>query len=107
VCAVADIYRGTVIRTVPGSDAYACHKEVACCKCCAPQCVGLQWIIIAFTLQVVGVWIAMIEMSNECDELGWFQCLHMNSSSMPANVANNWWERIRDVDFDGFWDNGP
>lgn len=97
IISVADIYSDTVLRAHEGSDSYACYAEV--CPCCYPRCVGLQWAILGVFFQFMGIWIALVEMSNECEETGWFECLHL-SVDFDFDFGDNF-------DFDGFWDNGP
>jgi hypothetical protein len=93
--AVSDIYDDTIIRTVQGSDAYACSHEV--CRCCAPRAIGVQWIILAVFFQIFGIWIALVEMSNECEALGWFECIHLTINLEDFELGEDRW------DFDGFW----
>jgi Peptidase M50B-like len=98
--AIQDIYQGTVIRSIQGSDASACHREV--CPCCVPKCIGFQWAILAILSQLTGIWIALVEMSEECEDKGWFECLGL------MNV-DNWFDQdfTNDWKFEGFWRNGP
>jgi hypothetical protein len=97
IIAVAAIYSDTILRAQQGSDSYACSAEV--CRCCSPQCVGIQWAILAIFFQILGIWLALVEMSDECGDLGWFECLHL-SVDLDFDFAENF-------DFDGFWNNGP
>eukprot|EP00956_Cyclotella_meneghiniana_P026017 scaffold55476_cov22-Cyclotella_meneghiniana.AAC.3 len=62
----------TLSRTVLHSDAYACYEQ---CNCCLPKCIGMQWAIINILLQITGVWIALVQMSNECQDMEWIECL--------------------------------
>jgi Peptidase M50B-like len=96
IAAIADIHSDTVVRTVEGSDAYACYIEV-CCRCCPPPCIGLQWIVMAIIFQVFGAWCALVQMSNECEDLGWFQCFHI---TVDWDLTDRW-----NWNFDGFWHN--
>ena len=98
--AIHDIHSDTIVRSVQGSDSYACYTEV--CPMCPPRCVGLQWIILAIFFQCFGIWIALIQMSNECTDLGWFQCMYGS-----AGFDFDWDGLHMFADFDGFWDNGP
>jgi Peptidase M50B-like len=60
---VWDIYDDLVTRTAEGSDAVACHQLV---PCCFPRCVGVQFWIVAFLFQVVGLYIALVwQVSNQ------------------------------------------
>jgi hypothetical protein len=61
--------------------------------------VGIQWAILAIFFQMLGIWLALVEMSDECEDLGWFECLHL-SIDMDFDFGENF-------DFDGFWNNGP
>ena len=96
IYAIEDIYEDTIVREVQGSDAYACHKEV--CTCCVPRCVGLQWAILAIAFQLCGIWIALVQMSEECDDLSWFKCM---SLSVDLDDLDDLTERH--WDFDGWW----
>jgi hypothetical protein len=96
IFAIADIHADTVAREVKGSDAYACSEEV--CPGCTPRCVGIQWAILAICFQLFGIWIALVEMSEECEDLGWFECIHLSIDWDMEVFDKNW-------DFDGFWDN--
>jgi Peptidase M50B-like len=55
--AVRDIWDDTVKETRDGSDAVACHKLI---KCCSPRCVGIQFLLVAFAFQVIGVYLAIV-----------------------------------------------
>lgn len=94
--AIQDIHQGTVIRSVQGSDAFACNQEV--CPCCLPQCIGLQWAIMAICLQLLGIWLALVEMSEECEDRGWFECLGLIDVQdlFDMDFSNDW-------KFEGFW----
>lgn len=97
--AVHDVYTDTIVRSVEGSDAYACSREVW--PCCAAQCVGLQWGLVAVFFQLFGIWIAIVQMSEECEDLGWFECINLTVNLEDFEVGENKW------DWDGFWDQGP
>jgi len=71
--ALCDIFDHLVLRSTPGSDAYAMYEESA--RCCAPKCWGVQWLVFAIIFQILGFWIALILISDECEDLGWFECL--------------------------------
>lgn len=94
--AIVGIYEGTVIRSVEGSDAYACSHEV--CTCCAPRCIGMQWAFIAIIFQIFGAWIALVEMCDECENLNWFECIHLSVDLEHFNLEKRNW------DFGGFWE---
>lgn len=74
--AVADIFNHLVVRSQPGSDAYAMYEESV--HCCQPRCIGVTWMILAIVMQFFGIWLALILMSNECEDGGWFECLFDN-----------------------------
>ena len=76
VYAIADIYNDLIYRTVQGSDAYALYEEF---PCCLPKCVGVQWLIIAIFFQFIGLWLALVLMSDECNDRGWFECAFSDS----------------------------
>jgi hypothetical protein len=82
--AVEDVYQDTVKRTVLRSDAYACYQI---CPCCLPRCVGLQWAAYTIVLQVAGAWIAMMQLSNRCENTGWWDCLSGDGES-----ADKFWQ---------------
>lgn len=76
IFAIADIHEDTVMREVEGSDAHACSKDV--CHNCSPRCIGIQWAICAIVFQLIGIWIALVQMSQQCEDLGWFECLNLS-----------------------------
>jgi len=76
IYSIADIYNDLIYRTIVGSDAYALYEEA---PCCLPKCVGVQWLIIAVIFNLVGVWLALVLMSDECADLGWFECAFSDS----------------------------
>uniref|UniRef100_A0A7S1UMM4 Peptidase M50B-like-domain-containing protein n=1 Tax=Grammatophora oceanica TaxID=210454 RepID=A0A7S1UMM4_9STRA len=94
IFAIVDVYEDTVVRTVEGSDAYACYMEVS--GCCHPQCVGMQWALLTIIFQGLGIWLALVEMSEECQDAGWLECI---------NMSVEWGDWGKDWNFDGFWDN--
>lgn len=96
IFAIADIHEDTVVREVEGSDAHACSTEVW--PCCSPRCVGVQWAFLAIVFQLIGIWIALVEMSDECEGLGWFECLNLSVDSDDFNLFERNWE------FEGWWE---
>ena len=58
---IFDIYDDLITRTVEGSDAHACHKLI---PCCLPTCVGVQFALVAFAWQALGVYLALVWMSS-------------------------------------------
>jgi len=97
IIAIQSIHSDTILRALKGSDSYACSEEVW--TGCNPKCIGLQWAVLAIFFQLLGMWLALVEMSNECEDLGWFECLHL-SVDFDFELGDNF-------DFDGFWHNGP
>mmetsp|Transcript_27224 Transcript_27224/g.56720 ORF Transcript_27224/g.56720 Transcript_27224/m.56720 type:complete len:261 (+) Transcript_27224:220-1002(+) len=73
VHAIYDTYSDTIRRSILQSDAYACYEI---CPCCLPRCVGVQWAILNVVLQVLAVWIAMVQLSEECEDAGWWECMN-------------------------------
>lgn len=55
--AVRDIYDDLITRTADGSDAVACSKLI---RCCHPRCVGIQFWIVAFAFQALGLYLALV-----------------------------------------------
>jgi Peptidase M50B-like len=98
IYAIADIYDDTVIRDIRGSDANACASQVW--PCCPPQCIGLQWAFLAICFQFFGIWVAMVELSQECENLGWFECLNLSVDFGDFNIKERNWE------WEGFWHQG-
>jgi hypothetical protein len=54
---VRDIYDDLIVRTAEGSDAVACSQLI---PCCAPKCVGVQFFLVAFAFQVLGLYLALV-----------------------------------------------
>uniref|UniRef100_A0A7S3L7Q9 Peptidase M50B-like protein n=1 Tax=Amphora coffeiformis TaxID=265554 RepID=A0A7S3L7Q9_9STRA len=61
---VKDIYDDTIRRTAEGSDAVACYRLLPLCH---PRCVGVQFWIVAFGFQVLGLYLALVWMSSSDD----------------------------------------
>lgn len=59
IYSVVDIYDDLVTRTAEGSDAVACHQMW---PCCLPRCVGVQFWLIAFSFQVLGLYFALVSL---------------------------------------------
>lgn len=98
IAAVNDIHSDTIVRSVQGSDSHACTAEV--CPCIPPRCIGLQWVMMAIFFQCLGIWVALVQMSNECQDLGWFACFLIS-----VDLDFNWDGVNFFADFEGFWDN--
>lgn len=92
---IYDIWAGLVKRTVIGSDAHACYQE---CPCCLPRCVGIQWAMIAFLLQLFGVWLALTLMADDCQDKSWGECVSQHGPISFAFDVPNWFEHT-DFDF--------
>jgi|Transcript_3656 hypothetical protein len=73
--AVADIFSHLIMHTSRRSDAYHMYQETGRCACCQPKCIGVQWMIWAILFQLTGIWFALILMSEECQNSGWFECI--------------------------------
>lgn len=95
---IYDIWAGLVKRTVIGSDAHACHQI---CPCCLPRCVGIQWCIMAILMQILGVWLALTLMSEDCEDKSWGECVSEHGPISFAFEVPEWFEH-NDIDFD--WD---
>jgi len=59
---VYDIRDDLIMRTVQGSDAYACYEIIPCCY---PKCVGVQFILIALVFQVIGIYLALVWLTTK------------------------------------------
>lgn len=58
-----------------------------------PRCVGLQWAILNIVLQILGVWIALVQMSDNCENKGWWECLTGDAVGWEFNTDKIWrWE---------------
>mmetsp|Transcript_24412 Transcript_24412/g.50688 ORF Transcript_24412/g.50688 Transcript_24412/m.50688 type:complete len:264 (+) Transcript_24412:196-987(+) len=88
--AIFDTYQDTIRRTVLRSDAYACYEQ---CPCCLPKCVGIQWGLLNVALQIFGVWVALMQMSDECQDQGWWDCIASDNWDLNAEKLWEWEER--------------
>eukprot|EP00980_Cylindrotheca_fusiformis_P001705 scaffold388_cov114-Cylindrotheca_fusiformis.AAC.14 len=61
---IMDIWDDTISRTVEGSDAHACFKMW---PCCLPRCVGLQFAFCAIVFQALGLYVALLSLTNDND----------------------------------------
>jgi len=94
--AVIDIFQHLILRSRPGSDAYTIYEESG--GCCQPRCVGISWLVVAVSLQVLGLWLALILMSEECQHLGWFECVFDSKLDLDMKEFDWWpdeWEMKR------------
>jgi len=104
IFSIADTYDDTVLRENKGSDSVACSQEV--CLCCPSKCIGLQWAILAVFFQLIGMWIALVSMSPQCEDLSWMNCMDPDDGDEDGD--NIIWEFFtggdRSFDFQGWWD---
>lgn len=107
--AIGDIWSHLVVRTIEGSDAYAAYEESN--RCCYPKFIGTQWLVVAIFLQLFGIWLGVVLMSEECDDLGWMECAF---SDRPFDFFEDFFENdhddgffngLFDFDFDHLFDN--
>ena len=95
--ALFDTYRDTVRRTVLRSDAYACYEMY---PCCLPKCVGLQWAILNIVSQLLGIGVAMMQLSDACADLGWWECIGVDGDGENGRwgwgdeLLGEWEERV-------------
>mmetsp|Transcript_8555 Transcript_8555/g.20609 ORF Transcript_8555/g.20609 Transcript_8555/m.20609 type:complete len:294 (+) Transcript_8555:233-1114(+) len=92
VYAIIDIHDDTVFAAIEGSDAHACTSQVW--PCCHPQTIGLQWAFMAILFQLIGIWVSLLQMSHECNNLTFTHCL---SVGFGASMEDS------DMDFEGLW----
>ena len=59
---IMDIWDDTIDRTVQASDAYACYKMWPMCK---PRCVGVQFAILAIFFQCLGLYLALVWLTDD------------------------------------------
>lgn len=90
--AIIDIHDDTVFAAIQGSDAHACNDQVW--PCCHPQTIGLQWAIMAIGFQMIGIWVSLLQMSHECNDLGFMECV---SLGFDGNVEDS------EFEWDGLW----
>jgi len=104
--AILDIWNHLIIRVHPESDAYALYEESN--RCCFPRCVGIQWFITAVVLQIAGIWVAIVLMSEACADAGWSECVFHSKFGFDVPALN--WDKANDWKWDGdwkFWGNNP
>lgn len=89
VCALVDIFRHLILSSRPGSDAYSLYEESG--RCCPPRLIGFVWLIIATLMQLTGIYIALILTSDECSDLGWFQCIFKSRLELDMFKHFEWW----------------
>lgn len=95
---IADINDDTVVREHRGSDAYACSEEVW--PCCPSRWIGCQWAILAVVFQLIGIWIALVAMSEECQDVTWAACIDPEDDGWGVFDL---FGAERDFDFEGWW----
>ena len=86
--AVIDIFQHLIIRSRPGSDSYALYEETG--RCCPPRCIGIWWLFLAIVMQLTGLWLALILMSEECGDRGWFECVFHSKLDLELEKFD-WW----------------
>jgi hypothetical protein len=86
--AIFDIFGHLIVRSNPQSDAYALYEESG--RCFPPRCVGVYWLVLAILFQLVGIWLTLILMSDECEDLGWFECVFDSRFELDMNEFE-WW----------------
>jgi len=100
--ALGDIYRSTIAHTIKGSDAYALHEESG--KCCHPKCIGIQWFFVALFMQLFGIWLALVLVSDDCADLNWSECLISGEPfAFVGDLFDGDWGK--NWDFDKWFDN--
>ena len=73
---VRDIYDDLITRRAEGSDAMACHQLI---PCCFPRCVGVQFWIVAFLFQALGLYVALVWLTSSSES---------EASSSESNKSN-------------------
>ena len=58
--------------------------------CCPPKCFGLWWLLWAITFQLIGLYLALILMSEECEDQGWFECVFQSRFDLNWQEFD-WW----------------
>jgi len=87
--AITDIYHHTVLRSHRDSDAFVLYEESG--RCCPPKCIGAFWLILALTMQLIGVLMGIILMSDECEQAGWFECIFHTKFDFDFNTLFSDW----------------
>jgi hypothetical protein len=83
--AVSDIFQHLIVHSIPSSDAYSIYEESGRSICCLPRCVGCSWLLVAVFFQLFGIYLALILMSDECQDHGWIQCLLQSELELNFN----------------------
>mmetsp|Transcript_7674 Transcript_7674/g.10046 ORF Transcript_7674/g.10046 Transcript_7674/m.10046 type:complete len:274 (+) Transcript_7674:364-1185(+) len=86
--AITDIFSHLILRSVPGSDAYTLYEESG--RCCPPKCVGVWWMLLAIVMQMVGIYLALILLCEECEDQGWFECIFHSKLNLRFQDFD-WW----------------
>jgi hypothetical protein len=86
--AVIDIFSHLILRSRPGSDSYDLYEQSG--KCCPPRCIATVWLFVAVILQLFAVWLALILMSEECEDEGWFECVFDSKLDLDLEEFD-WW----------------
>ena len=102
VFAISDIFNHLILRSQQGSDSYTLYEESG--RCCPPRCVGLWWLFLAIVIKLTGLYLALILMSNECEDKGWFECIFHSRLDLQFQQFD-WWPD--NWDFDSNNNGGP
>ena len=100
VFAISDIFNHLILRNREGSDAYALYEESG--RCCPPRCIGVWWLLLAVAMQLIGMYLALILMSDECNDKGWIECIFHSRLDLHFEEFD-WWPD----NWDFQWDDGP
>ena len=62
----------------------------------------MQWAIIDIILQILGVWVALVQMSDECNDKEWLECLSGDLSwdspwEMNTDQIHEWSNQAKDM----------
>ena len=98
--AIMDIFSHLIVRSNPESDAYTIYEESG--RCCPPRLVGTWWLLLAIVMQLSGLYVALILMCDQCQDMGWFECIFR--SKMDLHVQEfDWWPDDWELRRDGDW----
>ena len=86
--AIVDIFHHLILGSNPRSDAYAAYEESG--RCCPPRAIGVWWLILAIGMQLIGLYLALILMSEECQDHGWFSCIFHSKFDLDF-IQFDWW----------------
>ena len=83
--AITDIADHQVARSTVGTDAY--HLYIESGRCCPPRCIGVWWLINAIAMQIVGALVAIMQLSDDCRDDAWIECIF--STHLEFNIDWN------------------